>query len=160
MLRALRQWWNVFRWQATHLPLEATFEEPEIEEDADWFGLDALVDLAPTFISLEELEQQRRAQLAEKTFPFEKKQLPGLGNREYDLTGRELPLAPKSAILAPPKLTPSEKKAVEIAETIGEHFVDGLKLKPALRKKLKEREKGYQRVSFDDAGKMTVVKGA
>jgi hypothetical protein len=75
------------------------------------------------------------------------------------------PLAPKSAMLKPPKLDRAEEKAVRYVEDakLIAPLVEGFtvpKLKAKLAKKLKESKAGYQRVAIDEKGKIKKVKTA
>jgi hypothetical protein len=88
-------------------------------------------------------------------FSYPPKRLPGLESREYsyEATGlNHVALAPRSATFMPPRLTAAEKSAIQLVE-----LVEGVKLKPSLRKKVKEVKKGQRRVVFDADGKMREV---
>lgn len=152
-LRALRRWLNVKTWDKTHVPI------PPIEEwkfDPEWNFCASPEDIAwllkpsdtwtPTKEEIEEAERQWDLPL--------------------DVIKEYKPIPPKSALWRPPNLEVDEKLAVELVEMFRQtekHLVKGSgftipKLKPALKKRVADVQRGYRRVWFDDKGKMHEVK--
>lgn len=67
-------------------------------------------------------------------------------------TPSQVQVSPRSALFVPRSLTPDEQTAVKVAE-----LTDGVTIRPPLKKKIKEFEKGPQRVLFDKQGKFKPV---
>jgi hypothetical protein len=151
---------NVRYWNQTHVSLIL----PE-KEWPEWFNEFAL-DYSPTIDTPQDWNHGAYLdRIKIKSRPFNHsitKFLPGRGSRDYTFTNEEAtskhrPLAPISAFYMPPKLTPDEKKVVEIAE-LSYLLETPIKIKPSLTKKVREFRKGGRRVYWDSKGRMKEAK--
>lgn len=142
------------------------------------FGVDTGIDFDSFWRCKKETEEKRavhNTEVWEKFVQAQAEQAAKFGDRErtyhpqpepyvFPVDPKEhTPLAPKSAMLKPPKLDPNEEKAVRYVEdaTRIAPLISGFtvpKLKPKLKKKLAASKEGYQRVTIDAKGKIEKVK--
>lgn len=140
-------------------PVEPEKEPWEYEDPYFALGIDFTVDVE-RIREEERRHQERVVRIWENYSPGEKKlplrRQPGEPySAVYTFENREGPIAPYSAVLVPRPLTRIEQEALAIAD-----MLDGVQVKSALKKKVKDLKKGPRRVIVQPNGKLKEVKGA